>query len=310
MREENIVIGEGTQYPLNGLLTLPDKPERDIPALVLVHGSGPHDMDQTTYKNKPFKDIAEALAAHGIAVLRYDKRTYAYGRDLVEATKAGVPLTAYKETIEDAAFAAQLLRRDPRIGKVFLFGHSMGATLGPRIDATGGNFDGLILAAGTTRAIREIMFEQMDEAMRRYKGLRGFIARWQIKKNKPKLLEIDTWTEEELKTKDFILGKGIAYHIKDMEAHPPGLYTKDMTKPLFVIQGDKDFQVSVEKDFAGFQRLLADYPDVTFKLYEGLNHIFTTSHGTRSVEDYQVAGKVSSQVTDDIAAWIHEKGNR
>ena len=241
MREEKIIIGDGNAYPLNGHLTFPDSPEQKIPAVVLVHGSGPHDMDGTIYQNKPFKDIAEALADHGIAAVRYDKRTYVYGKEMMKAAKNGIPLTVYEETIEDAVFAAKMLRSDPRIGKVFMLGHSMGGVLAPRIEASGGDFDGLIIAAGTTRTIREVMFDQMDEAMMRFKGLLGIIARWQTKRAKSKLLEIDTWTEEELKTKKFVLGKGIAYHMIEMENHPPGLYTKDMTKSLFVFQGDKDF---------------------------------------------------------------------
>ena len=43
--EEQIVVGEGSQWELNGLLTLPVGIERQIPAVVLVHGSGPQDMD-------------------------------------------------------------------------------------------------------------------------------------------------------------------------------------------------------------------------------------------------------------------------
>jgi dienelactone hydrolase len=307
MREEKIIIGKGTEYPLNGLLTLPDNPERDIPGVVLIHGSGATDMDETIFQNKPFRDIAEALAEHGIAVMRYDKRNYAHKKKWEKENKIQV-FTVYKETIEDAVFAAELLREDPRIGKVFMFGHSMGGALAPRIDASGGDFDGLIIAAGSPRTMREVMTEQMDDAVRNLKGLIGVIARWQIRKPKLKLKEMDGWSKEELKSKKLLLGlgKGFAYYLKEMEDHPPELYIKDMTKPIFVFQGDKDFQIKVETDFVAYQKLFADYPDVTFKIYEGLNHLFTTSHGTNSPKDYKTPGKVSRQVTDDVAAWIHK----
>jgi dipeptidyl aminopeptidase/acylaminoacyl peptidase len=305
MREEKIIIGKDTEHPLNGLLTLPEEENPNIPGLVLVHGSGASDMDETLYENTPFKDIAETLAEHGVATLRYDKRTYVYGKKIMKNMKDAIPSTVYEEVIEDVILAANLLREDSRIGKVFMLGHSLGGVLAPRIEAMGGDFDGLIIAAGTPRTMREVIFMQLDDAIGNYKGLSGIIVKSIIKRNRKKLQEMDTWTEEELKTKNFPLGRGMAWYIKEMEEHPPELYTKNMSKPLFVFQGDKDFQVKVDPDFIGYQTLLADYPDVTFKIYEGLNHLFTTSHGTNSLKDYKTPEKVSSQVTDDIAAWIH-----
>ena len=73
MKSEKIVIGK--EYPLNGLLTLPDNTEEKVPAVVLVHGSGASNMDEKVMKLTPFKDLAEGLAEKGIASVRYDKRT-------------------------------------------------------------------------------------------------------------------------------------------------------------------------------------------------------------------------------------------
>jgi len=79
MIEEKIIVGKSGKYPLNGILSLPDTSNSCIPAVVLVHGSGPNDMDETVGGNKPFRDIAEYLPSKGIAVLRYNKRTFVYG---------------------------------------------------------------------------------------------------------------------------------------------------------------------------------------------------------------------------------------
>ena len=79
MMEERIVIGENTKYPLNGLLTLPADVTTPIPAVVLVHGSGASNMDEKVGKLTPFKDLAQGLARHGIASVRYDKRSFAHG---------------------------------------------------------------------------------------------------------------------------------------------------------------------------------------------------------------------------------------
>jgi len=69
-REVDFTVGTG-QWRLPGTLTLPVAADnRDAPALVLVHGSGPEDRDETIGANKPFRDLAWGLAAKGVAVLR------------------------------------------------------------------------------------------------------------------------------------------------------------------------------------------------------------------------------------------------
>ena len=146
MKTEKITVGAGTEYPLNGMLTLPDAPQAPVPAAVLVHGSGPSNMDEKIYSLTPFRDLAAGLAARGIATLRYDERTLV---DAGQMKKQAV--TVWEETIEDALSAAALLRADPRIdpGAVWIIGHSLGAMLAPRIDAEGGAFRGLVLMPGS-----------------------------------------------------------------------------------------------------------------------------------------------------------------
>ena len=106
MVQEKIVVGAGTRYPLKGMLTLPDAAEKPVPAVVFVHGSGSSNMDEQVYKLTPFKDLAEGLAKHGIASIRYDKRSFAHGFKMV---RAKTPITVKEETIEDAVLAAELL---------------------------------------------------------------------------------------------------------------------------------------------------------------------------------------------------------
>jgi len=71
--EKEVTVGSG-EWPLPGTLTIP-KGNGPFPGLVLVHGSGANDRDESLGPNKPFKDLAWGLASRGIAVLRYDKRT-------------------------------------------------------------------------------------------------------------------------------------------------------------------------------------------------------------------------------------------
>ncbi|MBQ7094184.1 MAG: alpha/beta fold hydrolase, partial [Clostridia bacterium] len=164
--QEKITIG--TDFPLDGILTLPDNITEPVPAVVFVHGSGSSNMDEKVGKMTPFRDLAEGLAKHGIASVRYDKRTYKYGFKM--ARKGGI--TVKEETIEDAVFAADMLRKDSRIGKIYIAGHSMGGMLAPRIDAEGGNFDGLIIMAGSLRNFEQILKVQFADMLSQSNGIK------------------------------------------------------------------------------------------------------------------------------------------
>ena len=56
MIREKIIVGEGTEYPLNGMLTIPEN-TTPVPAVVMVHGSGASNMDEKVMKLTPFRDV-------------------------------------------------------------------------------------------------------------------------------------------------------------------------------------------------------------------------------------------------------------
>ena len=303
---EKITIGE--KYPLDGLLTIPDVGEAPFPAIVLVHGSGPNDMDERVGNCYCFRDLAEGFAKRGIATIRYNKRTKTYGKQMVKSPDAS-SMTVWDETIEDAIFATDLIKKDPRINaeKVFIAGHSMGAMLAPRIDAEGGNYAGLILLAGSPRKLEEIMIEQQDNAIKNLNPIIKFIANRQIKKIRSKLTGIYEMSDEEAKKTTFLGKYNKLYYLKEWGLKPAADYLKVLTKPILVTQGDKDAHVSVENDFNAYKEILKDKPNATFKLYPGLNHLFMKSiYGTvnKVMKEYKVPQKVEEYVMDDIADWV------
>lgn len=307
MIEENIVLGAGTEYPLNGKLTLPADASIPVPAVVLVHGSGPSNMDAKVGNNYLFKELAHGLAAQGIAVLRYDKRTFVHGKKM----KHNTAITVKDETIEDAVLAAGLLRKDSRIDdkRIFVIGHSMGGMLAPRIDAEGGNFAGIIVMAGSPRTLEQIMMGQNDDVLHSLNKLLQFIAKKQIASLSAKLSNIYNLSDEEAKATK-ILGKYTrAYYFKEMGEHPASQYLHDLQKPILIVQGDKDFHVSVEKDFNGYKQLMSGKSNATFKLYPGLNHMFMPyvyDQILKARQEYKRPQHVDPQVIQDIAAWIHD----
>ena len=303
---ENIILGANTSYPLKGMLTLPDDTSAPLPAVVFVHGSGSSNMDEKVGRLTPFRDLAEGLAAQGIASLRYDKRAFAHPLKAMREKD----MTVRQETIEDAVLAADLLRRDSRIdpANVFILGHSMGAMLAPRIDSEGGNFKGLILLAGTPRKIEEVLMGQLDEMLAEMKGFSRKIAEKQfarIRKMFDGLYEI---SDDEAKKKKF--GGGVTmYYFKEMGEHPVEMYTDSLRKPMLILQGEKDFQVKPDVDFVRYKELLGDRDNVRYRLYENLNHVFVPSvYGKISLakQEYNVEAHIGAEVIGDIAAWIRE----
>lgn len=308
MIEEKIIIGKDTKYPLNGLLTLPDHTNIPVPAVIFVHGSGSSNMDEKVGKLTPFKDLAKGLSKHGIASIRYDKRSFAHGFKMLK--DKSVSITVKEETIEDAIFATEFLKKDPRIDskKIFIIGHSMGAMLAPRINAEGGDYKGLILMAGSPRKLEDIMIEQMEEAISTMNGLTKWIMNKQLNKLIKTFDGLYELTDEEAKKRK--VGSGTTlYYFKDMGEHSVSKYVDDLKKPILIMQGEKDFQVKVDKDFSAYQNLLKDKPNATFKLYSNLNHVFVPSvYGciTKAKKEYNVEQHIDETVIADIADWIQK----
>ena len=306
MIEEKIIVGEGTQYPLKGCLTLPTDVSNPVPAVVFVHGSGSSNMDEKVGKLTPFRDLAHGLAAHGIASVRYDKRTFAHAFKLLR--DKSLTVTVKEETIEDAILATELLRGDPRIdpANIFIIGHSMGAMLAPRIDKEGGNYRGLILLAGTPRRLEEVMVEQNNEVLAEMKGLARRLVEKQIKKLTGTLDGLYEMSDEDAKKKK--LGGGVTlYYFKEMGEPPVESYLNTLKKPILVMQGEKDFQVKADTDFRLYKELLADHPNASFILYENLNHAFVPSvYGSisKAKQEYGVEQHIGENVIADIARWI------
>lgn len=303
---EKVIVGEGTKYPLNGLLTLPADGANPVPAVVFVHGSGASNMDEKVGKLTPFKDLAEGLAKCGIASIRYDKRSFVHGFKLLKEKDVTVKM----ETIDDAILATEILKKDVRVDKdnIFIIGHSMGGMLAPRIDAEGGDYRGLILMAGSPRKLEEIMLDQNEEVIHSTKGL----VRWIVKKQVEKLTKMFDGlyqiSDEEAKKQK--VGGGVTlYYFKEMGEHAATTYLTGIQKPVLIMQGEKDFQATVEKDFNAYKQFLENKDNVTFRLYENLNHAFVPSvYGNimKAKEEYNVEQHIDENIIVDIANWMKE----
>jgi alpha-beta hydrolase superfamily lysophospholipase len=301
-REVEIHVGAG-ERALPGLLSLPAG-EGPFPGLALVHGSGPNDRDETIGPNRPFRELAQGLSRRGVAVLRYDKRSFARPADL---TALGDRLTVREEVIDDARAALDLLRARPEIdaGRVYLLGHSLGGTLAPRIAEASPPVAGMIILAGMTLPLPEKIQEQaryiatVDGELSDVESVQLAALEFQITRLRAAL------DGDRPPPSGSILGAPFAYY-RDLERHDPPAVAAALGLPVLVLQGKRDYQVTME-DFRRWEEALAGRPYACLVAYDDLDHLFRSGTGRSRPQDYERAVPLASRVIEDIAAWIRDR---
>ncbi|MCX7603087.1 MAG: alpha/beta fold hydrolase, partial [Bryobacteraceae bacterium] len=298
--EERELTAGAPGWPLPATLTVP-RGEGPWPAVVLVHGSGPNDRDETVMAAKPFRDLAEGLASCGVAVLRYEKRTRAHAQKLAAATE----ITLEQEVIDDALAAAALLRRTPGIDpkRVFLLGHSLGAWAAPLIAAADGRLAGVILLAAPARPLEQLYMEQV----RYLASLRG----------EPSAAEREKIAEAEREAAavrqiretgqgpERALGAPRSYWLSFRGKDPLAAAAK-LDAPLLLLHGGRDYQVT-DEDFRLWESALKASPRAALKRYPALNHLFQPGQGQSTPDEYNRPGHVAPEVIGDLCRWIRER---
>ncbi|MGE5327450.1 MAG: alpha/beta fold hydrolase [Deltaproteobacteria bacterium] len=302
-QERHVTVGDG-RWQLPGTLSIPNG-SGPCPAVVLVHGSGPHDQDETIGPNKPFKDLAWGLASRGIAVLRYTKRTLKYGN---EGSANPARFTAMDETVDDARAALALLAAsrevDPK--RIFLLGHSLGGTLAPRIAEGGTHLDGIIILAGSTRPFGEVLVDQVKYIASLHGTPTGADQKQiQAAEEAARQIESPALMPDAVVN---VLGTPIrGSYFLDLRSYSPAATAARLKIPILVLQGERDYQVTL-RDFEGWKEALAGNKRATFTVYPGLTHLFMPSaapgSGPATPADYERPGHVSESVIADISKWI------
>jgi len=296
-----VEVGSG-EWTLPATLTLP-KGEGTFPAVVLIHGSGPHDRDETIGPNKPFLDLAWGLASQGVAVLRYEKRSKEHGAKLVKVKD----LTVKEEVLDDALAAIALLRKTPGIDpkNVFVLGHSLGAMAAPRLGELDPAIKGLIVMASPARPIEQVLIEQLDYVLSLEKNIpeaeKAKVEK--MKKDAARLMD------PKLSPEDFasgtLLGATFSYW-KSLRGLEPNATAMKIEQPLLILQGGRDYQATME-DFALWTKALAGRKNTQLKSYPNLNHLFMEGEGKAKPAEYEKEGHVTQGVIDDIAAWVKQQ---
>ncbi len=300
-REQEVQIGKG-EWVLPGTLSVPVG-EGPFVAVLLVHGSGPNDRDETIGPNKPFRDLAWGLASQGIVVLRYDKRTKVYPQKMRELINT---LTVKGEVIDDALDAVSLLRSVPEVDsqRIVVLGHSLGGYLLPRIGAADSGIAGLVVLAGLCRTFEDTILDQFSYIY----SLSGTLSTEQQKQLDELKKQVALVKSPDLSLStppsNLPLGVSPAYWL-DLRGYYPEKIAKGLPQPMLILQAEGDYQVTME-DFQIWKSALSGRSDVQFKSYAGLSHLFMPFEGGEKSTPaaYAVPGHVVEEVIKDIAEWV------
>jgi hypothetical protein len=290
-RDEELVIGSAP-YPLGATLSVPVG-RGPFPAVVLVHGSGPNDRDETVGSVKAFADLAAGLASAGIAALRYDKRTFTYG------DKLGNSLLLDDEVVDDAVAAVRAVAARKDISRVIVVGHSLGGLLAPEIAVRAPscsarvrgepctNIAGLVLLAPPGRAPWDIVLDQM-----RY--LHAPPAELRSLERAVTVIDVGGSAD--------ILGMPFAYW-QDWSKRDGVAMVKRLGKPVLVIHGDRDYQV-IDADIAAWRDGLAGTRLARFVTLAGDNHLLVTGTGPSHPLEYKRPAHVDARAVDAIVRFV------
>ncbi|MBK7673181.1 MAG: alpha/beta fold hydrolase [bacterium] len=294
-RQIDVSVGPADSA-LPGTLTLPDG-NGPFPAVVIVHGSGPSDRDGNVSGNRPYRDLAHGLATLGVATLRYDKRSFANPRSLMAH---GAAMTVQHESIDDAAAAVGLLRTRSELdpARVYVLGHSLGGMVAPRI-AGQAKADGMIILAGATRPLPEMVLEQVR-----------YIAAVDDTLTMEEAIENERMADSVKRYRAAPPGTGTfmglpAGYLADLEAHDAPAEAAALDIPVLVLQGARDYQVTME-DLRRWQAALHPGPKVCYKVYGDLDHLMRPGEGKSKPADYTTPKPVAPMVIEDIASFINE----
>lgn len=298
-KEIEVSFGDD-DFLISGTLSIPDTGEATYPVVVLVHGSGPSDRNESVYGNKPFKDIAEGLIKKGVAVLRYDKRTFTHLEKFNDPT-VSAEFTIYDEVIDDAKYAVEFLKGYEGIDakNIYIVGHSLGGNQAPRIAEGNSDVAGIVVMAGNVTPLQKLIVKQYEYLL----GIDGSLNdsdNQQIEniKKASDLISSDKMTlETDLNE---TMGLSPKYWM-DLKSYNPVDVAKSLDVPVLVLQGARDYQVTIE-EFELWKSGLGDAAE--YILYDDLNHLFMTGEGLSKPEEYTAAGNVDEDVMEDIASFI------
>lgn len=247
--------------------------------------------------------LGVALALALAATLRYDKRARDYPSRIDEAS-----FTPTEEYVPDAVVAINLLRARPEIdpSRIFVLGHSEGGTFAPLIARTDPRVAGVILAAAGAEPLGAALVRQVTY-LSTLPGPIGTQAKAELPAARQAGAHMDDPVPANQSTSPQVAallgGAGPTYFLDLL--HYNEVAAARAIQPLLLLQGQRDYQVTVSDDLDVWTKGLAGHGGVTVRLLPRADHAFVDGTGPPTPADYQRSGQVHPSVVTEIATWIH-----
>jgi alpha-beta hydrolase superfamily lysophospholipase len=300
--EKNIRFGY-KDWELDGILTIPKNVIGKPKVVILVHGSGPHDKDMTIGENKIFRDIAYGLSSNGIAVFRYDKRTYTYKNKMSKLVDVDFDKVVVDDVIAaiDTLYECNLINKS----KIFVAGHSLGGYLLPKILDMSPKAIGGIYLAPLGRHLADAVTDQFQYLANLDGNIdeqeKEFLEELAIKVQNAKNIS----QNDKLMPRQLPLGLTASFW-KYLENYNLADYASKLNKPMLFLQGTNDFQTS-DKDWQIWEELFGKKQQTTMMRLQGLNHLFHQSSANPTQEDYLKIGSVDKTLIEVIFNWLNKR---
>lgn len=310
--DSEVTVTSG-RLTLAGTLSVPDGGFAPRVVVVMATGSGSQDRDETIFGHKPFRAVADSLAAHGYASLRLDDRG-------VGGSDSG-PDGATTDDFAGDILAAVRSVRDKFPGvPVGVMGHSEGGAIAVKIAARGDCSFIVTLGAPAFRGDSIIMrqareaFEQSGmgskfEAM--YPELR---ERYDIAMSGglQSIVEMQLYTQLMRHHPEYAAVPAVAERVKaEVKAmaapwyrnflrYDPKADIEAVAVPWLALNGALDRQVTPDN-----LSLIREYnPAVVAMEMPGLNHLMLKCVTGLADEYERIQGDVAPEVTEAIISWL------
>ena len=284
-RVENVQFeNQSAKVTLSGTLTYPEgyKEGQKVPVVLMVTGSGPQNRDEELMGHKPFLVLADRLARHGIASLRYDDRGVGQSTgDFSSATTAALAT--------DALAGIKYLRGLKKFSCVGILGHSEGGSIAYMLGA-GGNADFIVSLAGPACKFDTLMMLQLN-------GLS------KVQGAKEDVVHSVAETRQLLLSKDNSLWMRLALDMNFSKFLPL------IKCPFMALSGSNDLNVPAEFNMQSLQNGLPHNSKNVIKIYPGLNHLFQHSPTGNPLDDVNIDETMSEEVMNDVCTWINKVTN-
>ncbi len=260
-----------------GTLVYPEgyKEGDKVPVLIMVTGSGAENRDEEVFDHKPFLVIADYLARHGVASLRFDDRGVGKSTGSMEGATT-------KDFAEDALAGIEMLRGLKQFSKVGVLGHSEGGSVAFMLGAKQ-KVDFIISMAGVGAKGDTALTAQ---ANRTYE-LMGVPMQVNVAQYRAQVAQLNSpWLN----------------YFLDYDPIPDIQGTRC---PVLAINGDKDVQVVSSLNLKGIEKALSKNKKNLLKEYPGLNHLFQHCTTGLPTEYAGIEETISEEVLGDIATWIN-----